>query len=151
MSIAGEHLASAALRSALGTLVRLYASEGESPRILFATPAGEHHEFGVLAAAMLAATAGFGTLYLGADLPAPEIADAARRTGVRAVVLGLTGAVDPIAARREVELVGASIPRRVALFCGGPAGPLAAQIGQTGVLYLDSLDQFQRRIEALRK
>jgi DNA-binding transcriptional MerR regulator len=52
LTIAQEHLISSALRNLLGALVRLYAREQAVRRLLFATPSGERHEFGILAAAM---------------------------------------------------------------------------------------------------
>ena len=54
LTIAQEHMTSSILRNLLGGLVRLSTSSTPSQRILFATPSGELHEFGILAAAMLA-------------------------------------------------------------------------------------------------
>jgi MerR family transcriptional regulator, light-induced transcriptional regulator len=55
--IAHEHLMSSTMRNILGSFLRLYARpEASSPRLLFATLAGERHEIGTLGAAMLAAS-----------------------------------------------------------------------------------------------
>ena len=70
LNIAQEHLLSGAVRSLLGAMVRLYSKEDVPRRLLFATPSGERHEFGILAAAMLAAAGGLGVVYVGADVPA---------------------------------------------------------------------------------
>ena len=50
---------------------------------------GERHEFGILAAAMLAAAGGLGVVYVGADVPARLIVDSAARSGVDVAVLGV--------------------------------------------------------------
>ena len=89
LNIAQEHLLSGAVRNLLGAMVRLYSKEDVPRRLLFATPSGERHEFGILAAAMLAAAGGLGVVYIGADVPARLIVDSAARSGVDVVVLGV--------------------------------------------------------------
>jgi len=85
----------------LGGLLRATARPHASPRVIFATLPGERHELGLLCAALLAAAAGFGVIYLGPDLPAGDIAHAAEHTGARVVVLSATtpGAASRLAAR----------------------------------------------------
>src|SRR4051812_32899027 len=85
-----EHLVSAIIRSVLGGSLRAIARPAGSPRIVFATPSGDRHELGLLCAALLTATAGYGVLYLGADLPASDIFHAADAAGARIIVLSLT-------------------------------------------------------------
>jgi DNA-binding transcriptional MerR regulator len=87
-----EHLISAAIRSVLGGLLRVSTRPEGTPRILFATPAGERHELGLLCGALLAAWAGASVLYVGPDLPAGDIAHAAERGRAEIVVLSLTTA-----------------------------------------------------------
>ena len=122
---AQEHLVSSIVRSVLGGLLRATARPQASPRIVFATPAGERHELGLLSAALLAANAGYGVVYLGQDLPADDIAHAAVNAGARIVVVSLTtpGAVT----RAEVRKL-AGVLSGVELWMGGPAaeGFLAA-------------------------
>ena len=90
--IAHEHLMSSTMRNLLGAFLRLYARRGAPVRLLFATPSGERHEIATLGAAMLAASAGLGVSYLGADLPAREIVDSVEPAGAQVLVLGLTTA-----------------------------------------------------------
>ena len=104
LTIAQEHLLLGAVRSLLGTMVRLYSKEDVPRRLLFATPSGERHEFGILAAAMLAA-GGLGVGAIGADVPARLIVDSAARSGVDVVVVGLiyTGTAGRFAARSNTS------------------------------------------------
>ena len=115
---AQEHLVSSIVRSVLGGLLRASARPNASPKIVFATPAGERHELGLLSAALLAAAAGYGVVYLGQDLPAAEITEAAAAAGSRIVLVSLTtpGAVTRAELRRLADL-----PRGTELWVGGPA------------------------------
>ena len=114
-----EHLISAGLRSLLGGLVRIAGAEHAPRRLLFATPPGDRHEFGILAAAMLAAVARLGTVYLGPDLPAVEIVDAATRGGVHVVVLGVVYGADTPDVLRAIDDVAVQLPQDVELWIGG--------------------------------
>lgn len=118
---AQEHLVSAIVRSVLGGLLRATARPQASPKLVFATPAGERHELGLLCAALLTASAGYGVVYLGPDLPAADIAHAATTSGAHVVMISLTtpGAVT----RTEVRSL-ASPPPGVELWIGGPESRL---------------------------
>ena len=124
---AQEHLVSAIVRSVLGGLLRSLARSGGSPPVVFATPAGERHELCLLCAAVLAAAAGHGVLYLGPDLPAGDIGHAARTGGASGVVLGATtpGTVTRTEAKRLARELSDTN-----LWIGGPqAAALAGEIG----------------------
>jgi len=103
---AQEHLVSAIVRSVLGGLLRATARPGGLPKIVFATPAGERHELGLLCAALLAASEGYGIVFLGADLPAAEIVHAAVQSGATIVVVSMTtpGLVAPAELRGLTKL-----------------------------------------------
>jgi hypothetical protein len=79
--------------------------------LLFATPSGERHEIATLGAAMLAASAGLGVSYLGADLPAREIVDSVEPAGAQVLVLGLTTAAADKARERELKTIVRELPR----------------------------------------
>ena len=101
--IAHEHLMSSTMRNLLGAFLRLYARRETSVRLLFATPSGERHEIATLGAAMLAASAGLGVSYLGADLPAREIVDSVEPAGAQVLVLGLDDGRGRQGARTRAE------------------------------------------------
>jgi DNA-binding transcriptional MerR regulator len=114
---AQEHLISAIIRSVLGSLLRASGRPDTSPKIVFATPAGERHELGLLCAALLTASARYGVLYLGPDLPAADVAHAATTVGAHVVIVGLTtpGAVTRGEAKQLTRLLAG-----VELWVGGP-------------------------------
>jgi DNA-binding transcriptional MerR regulator/methylmalonyl-CoA mutase cobalamin-binding subunit len=152
MSIAQEHLASALVRNLLGGLIRLYSPEQPQVRLMFTTPAGEEHEFGILAAAMLAAGGGLGVIYLGPNLPANEIVVAARRAEPDVLVLGIAGSDAMPKLLAEVREVANKLPTRVELWLGGQeaARAQAEAGGRPAVLLLNfaALELQLRRLGA---
>lgn len=119
MTIAQEHMTSSILRNLLGSMVRLGSASGQPQRLLFATPAGELHEFGILVAAMLSVSSGCEALYLGSSLPAEEIVAAAAQTSPRAVVLGIKTAQPASNLIEAVQTIAARLPRQTELWLGG--------------------------------
>ena len=90
VSIAGEHAASYAvlrrLSAAYGAAGRGVRSEGP---VLVGLPPGSRHEIAALAFATALRRLGIGSVYLGADVPLTDWIDAARRSGARAIVIGV--------------------------------------------------------------
>lgn len=130
---AQEHMLSGIFRHVLGGLLRALTPSNPSRRALFATPPGELHELGILSAALLAASAGVGVIYLGADLPLDEIVEAAMRTDVGVVVLGLT-ALPRAEARTQIEALRRALPRDIALWAGGPAATAVRGVQAAGLM-----------------
>jgi DNA-binding transcriptional MerR regulator/methylmalonyl-CoA mutase cobalamin-binding subunit len=117
--IAHEHLLSASVRNVLGSLLRLHAKSGVPDRLLFATPAGERHEFGTLGAALLAASGGLGAIYLGPDMPADDIVAVTTVVKLDVVVLGLTELGDAKRIEAEISQIAARLDPRIELWLGG--------------------------------
>jgi methanogenic corrinoid protein MtbC1 len=136
--IAHEHLMSSTMRNVLGSFLRLYARPEASPRVLFATLAGERHEIGTLGAAMLAASSGLGVAYLGPDLPAREIIESVKAAGAQVLVLGLTATSAGKARERELRTIVRDLPKRVELWAGGRgAARHASIITPRGLVFAD--------------
>jgi DNA-binding transcriptional MerR regulator/methylmalonyl-CoA mutase cobalamin-binding subunit len=147
LGIAQEHLASGVLRNLLGSMLRVHAPEEPRLSLLFATPPGERHEFGILAGAMLAAAGGLGAVYLGLDLPGAEIAAGARRGAVRAVVLGIIGASGAAGAAASVGEVAAALPRGVELWVGGPRNSEIEQaVARAGGIYVPDFEAYEEHL-----
>jgi DNA-binding transcriptional MerR regulator len=136
--MAHEHLMSATMRNILGSFLRLYARPEASPRLLFATLAGERHEIGALGAAMLAASSGLGVAYLGPDLPAREIVESVRPARAQVLVLGLTATSAGKGKERELRTIVRDLPKQVELWAGGRgAARHASLITSRGLLLRD--------------
>lgn len=117
-NIAQEHMVSSILHNLLGSLIRLYAREETPCRILFAAPAGEQHEFGIMTAAVLAARGGLGIIYLGAEMPAQDILDAATKSEVGVVVIGVKAVNDKEKTLQHLRTLAQNLPRNIELWVG---------------------------------
>ena len=142
MGIAAEHLATAALRSMLGSALQPAAAAQRGPRIVFATPPGERHEIGLLMAALTAMGAGANPVYLGTELPVENLLGAVRRTGASVLALGLV-AIAPAEAARFVETLYDGLPDDVQLWLGG-AGAASLDL-PADVERLATLDDLEQR------
>jgi MerR family transcriptional regulator, light-induced transcriptional regulator len=117
LGIAHEHVASNLMRNLLSSLFRLYPPTDHAETIVLATPANERHEFGLLLAALIAATRGWRVVYLGADLPASEIALALRITNSRFLALSLIA--DRPGIENELEAIANDLPPGTRVWIGG--------------------------------
>jgi MerR family transcriptional regulator, light-induced transcriptional regulator len=119
LSIAQEHLTSGVLRPLLAQLRAGLPVQPAAPALVVATPVGERHEIGALLAATAASVEGWRVTYLGADLPAEEIARAALETNARAVALSSVYVTDVPMVTAEVQSLRERLPRDVAILLGG--------------------------------
>lgn len=143
ISPAHEHIASATLRRILSWMTDATSrGGGAGPRLVLATPSGERHELGAMMAAVAAATAGWQVTYLGPDLPADALAQAARSVGARAVGLSI---VRTDAAHREYLLeLRRQLDSGVQIIVGGPAAEgLAGMEDLAGIARASGLDDFR--------
>lgn len=89
LKIHHEHIISGQLRSLLGTLMRHVEPVVGAPRVVVTTPPGHLHEFGAIIGAFMAASRGFEPIYLGANMPFENIAEAATESGSALVLLSI--------------------------------------------------------------
>lgn len=115
--IASEHAASALLRTQLGALLTAQPVNGKAP-VICTTPAGEQHELGALLAAVVIAMHGRRAIFLGANLPATQIAQAARLVKAGGIALSIVG-LDSERARQELDALCRELPPRVQVLLGG--------------------------------
>ena len=155
-SIGLEHVMSSAVRTMLGSFLRLYVRPTVPARLLFATPAGERHELGTLGAAVLAASNGLGVAYLGPDLPARDIVDSVRAAGAQVLVLGLTAVPDGKAKERErraqereLRTIVRDLPLDIELWAGGRGAERFASIIATRGLVLTDYHAYQQELGCL--
>ncbi len=150
LSIAQEHMATAVLRNVLGSLAYMNSTNGRALRLLFATPSDENHEFGILAAAILAAGNGLGILYLGPNLPAGDILLATEKCRPKAVVLGVAQNDPARKTCREVRSVASGLPRGTELWVGGIcARSLIGKEASDRVVPLEDFEAFERHLHRI--
>jgi len=152
MTAAHEHFASAVIRTYLGRAAKPFGGAESAPGLLVATPAGQFHEIGALLVSAAAANFGWRVTYLGASLPAAEIAGAARQSRARAVALSLVYPEDDARLAGELTLLRELLPAEVALVIGGRALPAyRAALAKIGAVTVENLVQLGKALDDLRK
>jgi DNA-binding transcriptional MerR regulator/methylmalonyl-CoA mutase cobalamin-binding subunit len=146
LSPAHEHMATSAVRRLLGWLTDQYAPAPDAPVLLVTTPAGQWHELGAALAAATAAAAGWRVVYLGPNLPAAVIAEAALVSHARAVALSIVFPQDDPLMDGELRALRAALREEVRIVAGGAAigayRPSLDAIGASLVSDLPSLRQW---------
>jgi methanogenic corrinoid protein MtbC1 len=121
LEVRHEHFLSERLADIL-RMVRLpFEERARGPLVILATLPGESHGLGLQMAALILAVNGCRIVYLGTEVPVPQIATLAKDLSARAVALSVskatrTGARGPIRRLRDL------LPRRLALLVGGDGG-----------------------------
>lgn len=121
ISTAHEHLASAVIRRVSDWLLDHLEATAEAGVIVVATLQGHRHELGAFAAAITAAAAGRRVRYLGADLPAEDIAGAAFDSDAEAVAISLVYPFGDRGIARELRTLRERLPRALPILVGGAA------------------------------
>ncbi len=121
LTIAQEHFASGLLRGFLTHLARPYALSEHAPGLWVGTPCGQLHELGAVLVTAAAASHGWRAAFVGASLPAVEIAGSAVAMRARAVALSLVYPDDDPGLGPELEALRRFLPPEIALIAGGRA------------------------------
>lgn len=151
LTAAHEHFLSSAVKVFLGQLASQFVVPGNAPALVVATPTGQLHELGAVLAATAASNVGWRVTYLGASLPAAEIAGAALQLGARAVALSLVYPPDDAGLANELAALRRFLPRRIDIVVGGRAASNYAEaLRASRARPCDDLDQFIKILSALR-
>lgn len=133
-TIAQEHLASSIIHDILAEAMRSTARTSGAETLLVATPAGERHAIGAVLIGAAAAVDGWRVIYLGADLPAKEIAAAAVATEASVVAMSIVYVPDRDHTLDELRTLRAWLPASVPVVAGGAgATQLAPELTQRGI------------------
>lgn len=152
ITAAHEHFASAVIRVFLGHAAKPFAGLEHAPVLLVATPTGQLHELGALLAGATAANLGWHVIYLGASLPAAEIAGAARQNRARAVALSLVYPEDDPRLEGELTRLREALPAEIPLLIGGRAAPAyPSALRKTGAILTKDLPELGSKLDELRK
>jgi DNA-binding transcriptional MerR regulator/methylmalonyl-CoA mutase cobalamin-binding subunit len=146
-----EHLVSGAVRPLLESLRDSHQRPFAGPALVIATPPGSQHELGGLMVAVIAASEAWRVVYLGSDLPAEEIAAAARRADASAVGLSVVYPPGSRELSEQLRTLRALLPERTTLLVGG----LAAEsyddtLREIAAVRVDDLAGLRRELRRLR-
>ena len=133
------------LRNTLSSLFRLYSNFESADVLLFGTPSAGCDEFGLQVAALLAAMQGWRVVCLGADMPATEMANAARLTNARVLAINLE--TDYSRAAEELEALSKLAPAFTRVWIYGPeALKHRRSIDEFGWVLVHDLDELDERL-----
>ncbi len=150
-----EHMASSIIRSLTYLLRNNNPCPKGAPRMIVSTPIGQLHELGALLAAVIAELKGWQVTYLGANLPAEEIAAAVKFTNASAVTISISFTTDDLQLPREIRRLKKLIGHDVALIVGGKAAyhyqSLFAEVGVLNILGYDHFREILDQLAAQQK
>ncbi|MDO9103838.1 MAG: MerR family transcriptional regulator [Methylovulum sp.] len=145
-----EHMTSSIIRSLTYILRNNNPCAADAPRMVVTTPIGQLHELGALLAAIIAELKGWQVTYLGANLPAEEIAAAVKFTDARAVTISISFCTDDLVVPKEIRRLKKLIGVEVALIVGGrAAGHYKAVLDEVGVLNIQGYGHFREILDEL--
>ena len=113
------HLAANGVRRVLEQMT--VAGPDSAPRLVLATPLGQVHDLGAMMAGVNAAAEAWSVTWLGANLPAADIAHAAVSLRARAVGVSLLHPAEEPLITDELRRLRSLLPRSIHLFVGGTA------------------------------
>ena len=150
--ISSEHMASEVVRSFLATIKsRSRTRHRTDPSIVIATPSGQYHCIGAFTIAVTAESEGWQTNYLGADLPAVDIIQAATKNDSRAVALSITYPPDDPQLSQELQTLRAGLPPKTEILIGGKSAYAYDEaIRGARALHLTSLKSFREALRNIR-
>lgn len=152
ITAAHEHFCSALIRAFLSRNSRPYASNGGMPSLVVATPSGQLHEMGAVIVGAAAADAGWRVVYLGASLPASEIAGAAVQSRARAVALSIVYPGDDPSLPLELENLRCYMPAEICILAGGrSAAAYSSTLTKIGASRQEYLGEFRSMLDQIRR
>jgi DNA-binding transcriptional MerR regulator/methylmalonyl-CoA mutase cobalamin-binding subunit len=144
-----EHFATVEIRRLLIRVMESASTRKKDPGILVSTPVGEEHELGAMLVAAVAAAEGWRVVYLGPNLPAADIAEAARSQKVLAVALSAVYS-NNTGLEAEFRDLRERLPKKIRLLIGGAALTLSPralrELGAESVSSLHELPGVLSRI-----
>jgi len=149
-SIAQERLLSGAVHSLITSLINTYRKTSAGSSIVFATLSEERHELGLLMSAYLAASRGLKSHYMGAGLPAEEIARAAQYTESNRVAISAVSRNNEAARVTELTDLCHALEGRAEVWVGGAAAESLVSATQAeNCTYLADQRSFEESLESM--
>jgi DNA-binding transcriptional MerR regulator/methylmalonyl-CoA mutase cobalamin-binding subunit len=145
-----EHMASSIIRSLIYLLRNNSPCSRAAPKMVVTTPVGQLHELGALLAAIIAELKGWQVTYLGANLPAEEIAAAVKYTESAAVTISISSCSDDNVVHKELRRLRKLVGREIAIIVGGRAAPYYETIlNEVGVVKIQNFAHFRSYLDEL--
>lgn len=127
LEVRHEHFLSERVGDLLRSLRLPFEERASGPLVVYATLPGEAHGLGLQMAALLLAAVGCRVLYLGTEVPPPQVAALAADLGARAVALSASSQTRGATTASAIRRLRERLPQRVALIVGGDGAPRASR------------------------
>lgn len=151
LTAAHEHFASERLRGRLLNYSAPFAEAADAPLLISATPSGQLHDLGAALVVAYARHLGWRTLFLGAGLPAAELAGAVHQTKARVLALSLIHPGDDSKLASFLMDLRRYLPLGCALMVGGRSAPAYEEsIRASGARMIDTLSALRGLLEEER-
>jgi MerR family transcriptional regulator, light-induced transcriptional regulator len=152
ITAAQEHFFTAMAKVFIWNMTRQYRPDARAPKMVVGTPAGQHHEIGARIVSAVAANHGWNVTYVGASLPAFELAGAVQTSGASALVLSIVFPQDDPTLPLELEKLGQLLPQNIQVLVGGRAsGAYLPALEAMGARVLGSLDNLDSELDSMRR
>jgi methanogenic corrinoid protein MtbC1 len=147
LEVRHEHFLSEKVGDLLRSLRLPLEERATGPLVVYTTLPGEGHGLGLQMAALVLASTGCRALYLGTEVPPPQVASLARDLGARAVAMSISSFSRGAATQAAIRRLRETLPRRLALIVGGDGAP-RPQAGIEVIQSLAELAEWGRRLAA---
>ncbi len=145
LEVRHEHFVSERVGDLLRSLRLRFEERASGPLVVFASLPGEAHGLGLQMSALVLAAAGCRVLYLGTEVPTPQITSLAKDLNARAVAVSISSATRTASTAAHLKNLRDELPRRVSLVVGGDGAPKPRE-GLEVMRDLAKLDDWGRRL-----
>ncbi len=148
---AHEHFFTSAAKIFLGRLNKYFTPGSAMPNLIACTPSGQLHELGAFMVGVAASHIGWRVTYLGAGLPAAEIAGAVAQNEAAAVALSIVYPGDDPCLSEELLDLKKFLPEGTQIIAGGRcAAGYRYALDRIGAVVVGSLDECCEVLDRLR-
>lgn len=147
-----EHFTSAILIKFLNNLSDGYKIDSAAPKIVITTPDGQYHEVGAMIGSALASSLGWKTIYLGASLPAEDIASAAQELNAKCIFLSMVYPNDNPKLNLQLKKLRELIGENVFIIASGNAvSGYSNTLIEIGANIIETPKQFEEILNQVRE
>jgi len=152
LTIAQEHLATAAVIAIALETIHAMPAAPSALRLVVATPSGERHAVGAAISAAAASLDGWSIVYLGPDIPDADIAAAAAATDASAVALSIVYVEDRAKIVSEVRGLRAKLSDTIPLLIGGAGvAGLVHDVRRRGMIACESVGHLRAELARMAR
>jgi DNA-binding transcriptional MerR regulator/methylmalonyl-CoA mutase cobalamin-binding subunit len=155
LTIAQEHTLSAIFSFHIGQMIGVHyqkAHQQKDELVLITTPEGEMHEIGILASALLCVHHGVKFIYLGPNLPAKSLAEAANALNPKAILIGVIKGheiTDHQTLEDYLSEVTKLFVKKTEIWVGGNLRPyIVSELEKKKIAFFSSLESFDQFLES---